>query len=49
MSGRKLYYRSMWNSEIRCFELGKIDFSKVKLVSAPLDTVKSDPIHYIRP
>lgn len=48
MSGLKLYYRTMWNSEIRCFELGKLNFAKIKFVSAPLDTVKSDPIHYIK-
>ena len=48
ISGQKFYYRSMWNSEIRCIDLSDIDFAKVKLTAAPLDTVKSDPVHYIK-
>lgn len=41
---RKLYYRTMYNSEIRCFDLNSIDFRKVAYRAVPLDNVKQQPI-----
>ena len=48
MSGRKIYYRTMYNSTIRCLDLGTIDFAKVKYQSAPLDKTKTQPVTMIR-
>ena len=44
MKHRKLYYRTMYNSEIRCFDLNSIDFRKVAYRAVPLDNVKQQPI-----
>lgn len=41
---RKFYYRTMYDSSIRCFNLNAVDFSRVKYRSERLDTVKSQPI-----
>ena len=43
----KFYYKTEWNYTIRCIDLSKIDFSKVKFQSWPLDKVKKQPIEYI--
>lgn len=48
MSGKKIYYRTMYNSGIRCIDLNSIDFGKVKYQSAPLDKVKTQPITMIK-
>ena len=48
MSGKKIYYRTMYNSAIRCIDLNSIDFGKVKYQSAPLDKVKTQPITMIK-
>lgn len=37
MQGRKFYFRTMDNSRIRCLDLNKIDFDKVKYRSVALD------------
>lgn len=47
MSGKKIYYRTMYNSAIRCFDLNTINFAKVKYQSAPLDKVKAQPVTMI--
>lgn len=44
ISGRKIYYRTMYNSTIRCIDLNKIDFTKTKYRSEPLDKSKTQPI-----
>ena len=41
---RMIYYRTMYNSAIRCIDLNTIDFSKVKYQTAPLDATQEDPI-----
>jgi choloylglycine hydrolase len=43
-----LYYRTAWNSNIRCIDLKKIDFCTVKYQSHPLDTVMQQPIEMVR-
>lgn len=43
-----IYYRTMYNSNIRCIDLKTIDFEKVKYHSEPLDTVKKQPIEMIQ-
>jgi len=43
----KLYYRTAWNSNIRCIDLKKIDFKHVKYQSHPLDKVQEQPVEMI--
>lgn len=44
----KFYYRTAWNSNIRCIELLNIDFSKVKYQSHPLDAVQEQPVEIVK-
>ena len=46
--GRRIYYRTMHNSTIRCFDLKAINFGKVKYQSEPLDKVKEQPIEMVQ-
>lgn len=46
--GRKMYYRTMYNSTIRCIDLNNVRFDKVKYQVAPLDTDRNQPIEYIK-
>ena len=43
-----IYYRSMYNSAIRCFDLNKIRFDRVKYQVVPLDEVTQQPIVEVR-
>lgn len=43
-----VYFRTMYDSRIRSIDLKSIDFSKVKYQSAPLDTVRRQPVEAIR-
>ena len=47
LSTMKFYYRTAWNSNIRCIDLMTIDFSKVKYQSHPLDTKQVQPVEMI--
>ncbi|MDO4755179.1 MAG: linear amide C-N hydrolase, partial [Parabacteroides sp.] len=42
-----VYYRTMYNSNIRCIDLKAIDFNKVKFQYEPLDTIKIQPVEMI--
>lgn len=44
----KFYYRTAWNSNIRCIELMSIDFGKVKFQSHPLDRVLQQPVEIVK-
>ena len=44
---RMIYYRTMYNSNIRCIDLKRIDFEKVKYHSEPLDKEKKQPVELI--
>ena len=44
----KFYYRTAWNSNIRCIDLMAIDFHKVKFQSQPLDNVQQQPVEMVR-
>lgn len=44
----KIYYRTMYDSKIRCFDLNGIDFRKAKYISSPLDNVRQQPIEYVK-
>lgn len=43
----KVYYRTMYNSNLRCIDLKAIDFARVKYQSHPLDAVKEQPVEMI--
>ena len=44
---RMIYYRTMYNSTIRCIDLKTIDFSQVKYQSYPLDESKKQPVEMV--
>lgn len=44
---RMIYYRTMYNSTIRCIDLKGIDFSQVKYQSYPLDESKKQPVKMV--
>ena len=44
----KMYYRTAWNSNIRCIDLMNINFHSVKYQSHPLDNVKQQPVEMVR-
>ena len=44
---RMIYYRTMYNSNIRCIDLKRIDFDNVKYHSRALDEIKQQPIEMI--
>ena len=44
----RFYYRTAWNSTIRCIDLKSIRFDKVKFTSAPLDRVQEQPVEFIK-
>ncbi len=44
----KMYYRTAWNSNIRCIDLMNIDFHSVKYQSHPLDNVMQQPVEMVR-
>ena len=47
LTAMRLYYRTAWNSNIRCIDLKKIDFKDVKYQSHPLDKVQEQPIEMV--
>ncbi len=47
IANRRIYYRTMHNSTIRCFDLKAINFRKVKYQSAPLDKTKTQPVEMV--
>lgn len=48
LTSLKLYYRTAWNSDLRCLDLTTVDFSTAKYQTAPLDPVKTQPVEYLR-
>ena len=42
-----IYYRTMYNSNIRCIDLKAIDFDKVLYQFHPLDAVKKQPVEMV--
>lgn len=47
-SALRFYYRTAWNSTIRCIDLNTINFSKVKYQVHPLDIVQDQPVEVLR-
>ena len=44
----KIYYRTAWNSNIRCIDLMHINFHNVKFQSHPLDNVTVQPVEMVK-
>ena len=44
----RFYYRTAWNSTIRCIDLKSIRFDKVGFTAAPLDKVQEQPVEFIK-
>lgn len=47
LTHRKVYYKTAYNSSIRCIDLSTIDFANVAYQSHPLDVVQSESIENI--
>ena len=48
LKAMKFYYRTAWNSNIRCIDLMDIDFHKVKFQSHPLDQTQVQPVEIVK-
>lgn len=48
LRNQRLYYRTMYDSSIRCIDLKSINFQRVKFQFSILDLDKRQPIEYIR-
>lgn len=48
LGAMRFYYRTAWNSTLRCIDLRSIDFSKVTRQAHPLDPVREQPVEMIR-
>lgn len=48
LKNMKFYYRTAWNSNIRCIDLMTIDFHKIKYQSHPLDKVQQQPVELVK-
>ncbi len=44
----RLYYRTAWNSNVRCIDLMHIDFTRVKFYTHPLDEEKVQPVEMVK-
>lgn len=47
ITNRRIYYRTAYNSNIRCIDLRAIDFARVKSIVHPLDKEQKQPIEMI--
>ena len=48
LQAMKFYYRTAWNSNIRCIDLMDIDFHKIKFQSHPLDQTQVQPVEMVK-
>jgi choloylglycine hydrolase len=48
LTAMKFYYRTAWNSNIRCIDLLAIDFHKVRYQSHPLDKLQTQPVELVK-
>ena len=47
LQNNRIYYRTMYNSNIRCIDLKSIDFTTVSYHSMPLDQIKKQPVEMV--
>lgn len=48
LTSGKFYYRTMYDSTVRCIDLSSVDFSRASYQYEPLDAVKEQPVRTIR-
>lgn len=48
LSNKRIYYRTMYNSNIRCIDLKTIDFRHISYIVSPLDDTHQQPVEMIR-
>lgn len=48
VSNGRIYYRTAWNSTIRCLDISETKFDKVKYKYAPLDKVQEEIIEQVK-
>lgn len=48
LTSRRIYYRTAYNSMLRCIDLNAIDFKTVKYQAHPLDREQVEPVEMIR-
>ena len=48
LKNRAIYFRTMYNSRIRCIDLADIDFAAVRYQAVPLDNEKQQPIETLK-
>ena len=48
LKAMKMYYRTAWNSNIRCIDLMDIDFHKIRYQSHPLDNTQVQPVEVVK-
>ncbi len=49
LSEGRIYFKTMYNSTIRCIDLSAIDFAKVRYVDEPMDISHQQPVRMINP
>lgn len=47
LKNRRLYYRTMYNSSIRCIDMHTIDFDRVEFHANPLEKSREEQIEYV--
>jgi choloylglycine hydrolase len=47
LKNRRLYYRTMYNSTIRCIDMHSIDFDRVEFQANPLEKSREEQIEYV--
>ena len=47
LSNRRVYYKTAFNSTLRCIKLDEIDFANVHYQSHPLDVSPTQPVEHI--
>lgn len=47
LTARRVYYKTAYNSTIRCIDLATIDFGNVEYATYPLDKLQTEPIENI--
>lgn len=47
LTRRRVYYKTAYNNTIRCIDLAKIDFARIRYQSHPLDREQRQPIKYL--
>lgn len=47
LTNRRVYYKTAYDNSVRCIDLARIDFGKVRYQSHPLDRVQRQPVEQV--